>query len=305
MDFLFNFIGGIFGYILWFFFGLVNNYVGALTLFTLVINIAMLPLSIKRQKAMTATAKLAQKQKEIQKRCGKDQKKYNEELAKMYEKEGRSPLSGCFSTMVLPMILLSGIFGAISRPLQNTLHIPGEKIILATKVLNEMPDSLDIKVRTGNMYEQLQIVKRFDEIKEKLIMFNKKEISDIEKFSKGFNFLGLNLLRRPNASPFGAMLWLVPLFCFLSSVLLGVVNQKLNGSQIQGQGCTKFLPYLMHILPAWFSYKIPAAVGLYWIISTFFNILQTLMLNKYYNNFILNAKSEAARIAYLEIKESQ
>ena len=48
---------------------------------------------------------------------------------------------------------------------------------------------------------------------------------------------------------------------------------------------------------------VPAAVGFYWICSTVFGFVQTLIMNKFYSPDILNAKAEAAHIARLELDE--
>ena len=300
MGFIFNFLGSIFGYLLWFFFDAVSNYIGAITLFVLVVNIAMIPLAIKRQKSSAKTSKLAVKQRELKKKYEKNQKKYNEELAKLYEQEGANPMSGCISTMILPLILWGGIIGAINRPLQNTLHIPQEKISQAVKVLSE--DS-SIPVRGG--YEELQIIKNFSGIKDKLTMFNKDEIDDIEEYSSGFNFMGINLLGKPNESDFSEMLWIIPLLCFVVSAATMYLTQKISGNSVEGPGCAKFMPYTAIFFIAWVAYTVPAAVGVYWVLNSFFGMIQSLFLSKYYNNYTIGAKEEAARFALLELQESK
>ena len=65
MEVVFNFIGGIFGYILWSAFYLTKNYGIAIILFTIVIKALLFPFSVKQQKSMAANARMQQKQKEI------------------------------------------------------------------------------------------------------------------------------------------------------------------------------------------------------------------------------------------------
>lgn len=301
MGFLFDFLGSAFGYILWFFFDAVSNYGIAITLFTVAINILMFPLAIKRQKSAAMNARMAVKQQALKKKHEKDTKKYNEELSKLYEREGVNPMSGCFATMVLPLILWSGIFGAITKPLQNTLHLAPEKVTQAVAVLPTVPE-LSGKISSG--YEELQIVRHFSEVKSHLTMFNSDELADVEEFSSGFNFLGINLLNRPNTAQFSEMLWIIPLLCFFSSILSLYISQKMMGSQTQMQGCAKYMPYGMFIFTAYIAYTIPAAVGLYWIINALFGAAQSMLLNKYYNAFTMNASGEAARLALLNVQES-
>ena len=49
---MFNFFANIFGYLLNFIYNFVNNYGLAMIIFTLVIKIVMLPLSIKQQRML-------------------------------------------------------------------------------------------------------------------------------------------------------------------------------------------------------------------------------------------------------------
>ena len=247
---------------------------------------------------MARNARLAGKQQELQKRFGKDRQKYNEELTKLYQQEGINPFGGCFSSMILPLILWGGIFGAVTKPLQNTLHIPQEKITKATEIVSSLPE-MEGKFVPG--YEQLQLVRVFDEIKPHLTMFNEKELADMEEYSSGFNFFGINLLNRPNASSFLEMLWVIPLLSFLVSAFSMYITQKSSGSGTQAQGAMKIMPYIMFLLPAYIAYTIPGAVGLYWIMNSLVGMLQSILLNKYYNVLTLNAKDEAIR--YKEIAE--
>lgn len=301
MGFLFDFLSSTFGYILWFFFDAVSNYALAIALFALVINVLMFPLAIKRQKTTARNARLAGKQQELKKRYEKDPKRYNEEVAKLYEKEGINPMSGCFATFVLPLILWSGIYGAVTKPLQNTLHISPQKVASAVAVLPEVPE-LEGKISKG--YEQLQLVRHFSVIKDKLTMMSSEELADIEEYSSGFNFMGLNLLGTPKGSEISQMLWIIPVLCFASSALTMYISQKMMGTQNQMQGCSKFSPYVMLLFTAYIAYTIPAAVGLYWIINSLFGCLQNIILNKFYNVYTMNAYDEAVRFATLKAKES-
>ena len=136
-------------------------------------------------------------------------------------------------------------------------------------------------------------------------MLNEKEYSQLEEYSNGFNFLGLDLLKSPNKSEFSAMLWLVPLFCFLSSALTAFISQKTMQNPAQNQGCMKYMPYMVMFIPAYWSYTIPAAVGIYWIANSLFAAFQAVILNKFYNIYTINAQEEAARAALLFEEESK
>ena len=154
-------------------------------------------------------------------------------------------------------------------------------------------------------YEQLQLVRQFKDLKDDLTMFNEEELANIEEYSSGFNFFGINLLNRPNASGFTEMLWIIPLLCFISSILSMYINQKMSGANNQAAGCMKFMPYGAALFTTYIAFTIPAAVGLYWFVNGVIGIVQSFILNKYYNIYTINAKNEAARLAALEFHETE
>ena len=119
---IFNFIGGLLGYVLYFCFMLVRNYAWAIILFTIIIKAVVFPTSIKQQRTMAKNARMSAKQMELREKYGNDRVKMNEEMQKLYEKEGISPTSGCLTTMLLPMILLLGVYQSVINPLTNTVE---------------------------------------------------------------------------------------------------------------------------------------------------------------------------------------
>ena len=113
---IFNFFGSVLGYLLWFLYTVFKNYGIAIILFTIIVKALMFPFSIKSQKSMAAQSRLASKQQELQKKYAKDQMKYNEELQKLYEKEGVNPGGGCLTTL-LPFPIMLGIYYSVIYPL--------------------------------------------------------------------------------------------------------------------------------------------------------------------------------------------
>ena len=97
---IFNFLGNILGYLLWFFYTLINNYGVAIILFTVFTKVLIFPFSIKQQKSMAANSKMQLKLKELQKKYGNDKVKYQQEMQKLYEKEGINPASGCLTSFI-------------------------------------------------------------------------------------------------------------------------------------------------------------------------------------------------------------
>ena len=112
---MFQFFANIFGYLLNFIYQFVNNYGLAMILFTLVIKIVMLPFSIKQQKAMKKNVKVQEKMKILQFKYKNDQEKLNQEMMNLYKEEKINPFSGCLSS-IIQFILLISIFYMVSIP---------------------------------------------------------------------------------------------------------------------------------------------------------------------------------------------
>jgi YidC/Oxa1 family membrane protein insertase len=295
-----NFFGNILGYLLWFFYVLTSNYGIAIILFTVVLKILMFPFSVKQQKSMAASGKMAIKQKELQKKYGNDKQKYNEELQKLYEKEGVNPAGGCLP-MLIPFPIMIGLYYTVINPLSNALHVSSDAITQAGNMIKTIPG---IASTFNAQYMEMDIVKNFGDLKGFLTMFSTGDLSKIEKFSHGFKFLGLDLLGVAQGSSFSTMLWLIPLLCLVSSLVTQYFTMKLQPGMQQQQGCMKYMMYLLPLFSVWLAYTLPAAVGFYWIISTLTQFVQTIILNIWYSPADLTARAEAQRIA-LRVQEEE
>lgn len=282
---IFNFFGNIFGYLLWFLYTVFENYGIAIILFTLIIKVLMFPSSLNQQKNMAKQRKMTEKQQELQKKYGNDKQKMNEELQKLYEKEGFNPSSGCLTTLI-PFPIMLGIYYSVIYPLKNTLHIAAAKVEAATAYVSKLPG-----VASSNNYVELEIVKNWDVLKDKLTMFDAKDIEKIEFFTEGFEFLGLDLLGTPKGAPFMEMLWLIPVLCLVSSWAMTFYMNKQSG--VKQQGCMNVTMYMMPLLSAYWAFIMPAAVGFYWVISTVFSAVQSIITNNFFSINHMTAMNEA------------
>ena len=305
---IFNFFGSILGYLLWWLYYIVRNYGVAIILFTLIIKVFLFPFFIKQQRSMAATGKMAVKQKELQKRYANDKQRLQIEMQKLYEKEGVNPTGGC-ATMILPFLVMFGLYYTVLNPLSNALHLSSAAVTKAVDMLSHVPG---IGNSFNAQYAQIEIVKSFQSLKPYLTMFSGSELARLESFNHGFMFFGLNLLDTPcdSANIFGTLfrsnLWIIPVLCLISYILSQYFTLKLQPAamQQQQQGCMKYMMYMMAFVSAWFSCTVPAAVGFYWIISTILGFLQTVVMNIWYSPDDLNAGSEARRIALREQEEA-
>ncbi len=303
MDIIFQFIGSLFGYVLWAAYHLVHSYALAIIIFTLLSKAVLFPASIKQQKSMANNARLQKQMAELKKKYANNREKLNEETQKLYQKEGTSPYSGCLSSIV-PMLIMLGVFYAVAYPLTNTLHLDANMVTSAKSALVAIPG---IDVSPTAMYGgQIDIIKHFSsfETVQNCFAESSTSIEAIGNFCDSFDFAGLNLLTTPGSKGFSVYL-IIPALCFITSVASQFIIQKLNGTGSNGQGCMTVMLFLLPLFSAYIAYTVPAAVGFYWIASTVFGFIQSLIMHYFFGPGMLIARGEAARVALLKEKESR
>ncbi len=303
---LFNLIGSLFGYILFAAFFVVKNFGISIILFTLIVKLLLLPFSVKQQKSMAANARFQKKQREIMERYGNDRMRAQQEVQKLMVKENVSATAGCLP-MIAPMFVMLGVYYSVINPLTNTLHIAADKVNTALNALTAIPG---MGTTMGGNYGQIYLLKYFGVLQNHLTdagsgaqLFSNTEAATINDFANGFNFLGWDLLASPNASSFASLMWLIPVFCFITSVGSMIVMQKMNGTPIKG--CMFVFIFAMPLFSAWIAFNVPGAVGFYWIASTVLGFVQSLLLNIFYNASIIEARTEAHRIVLRRQQEAE
>ena len=128
---MFQFFANIFGYLLNFINNFVGNYGLAIIMFTILIKIIMLPLSIKQQRTMKKSSELQEKMKVLQFKYKNDPEKLNREMMDLYKKENMGPFSGCLSTIIQFILLISIFFNLLLNmiPSYNGLFFILENIL--------------------------------------------------------------------------------------------------------------------------------------------------------------------------------
>lgn len=304
---IFGFFGSILGYLLWALFYVFQNFGISIIFFTIIVKLVLFPFSVKQQKSMASTARLQKKQREIQKKYADNKVKMNEEMQKLYEKEGVSPTGGCL-TSIVPMFIMLGIFYAVAYPLTNTLHLNADTVNNALEYVKAIPGYSLISGLAGNttggVYQEINLVRVLSEIPELITkLFGEADLDRINMFVDGFNFAGFNLLTTPSSQGIFSIYFLIPVLCFVSSVGSQIITMRLNGNMQNQQGCMKVMLYGLPLFSAWIAYSVPAAVGFYWICSSIFALVQSIIMHKFYSPAKLTAKAEAQHVALLEQNE--
>ena len=83
-----------FGWLMLWLYNLTGNYGVAIILFALVVKIIMLPFQLKSKKSTMRMSRMTPRLKELEKKFGHDQARYQQEMSKLYKEEGVNPMSG-------------------------------------------------------------------------------------------------------------------------------------------------------------------------------------------------------------------
>ena len=106
------------------FYKLVHNYGTAIILLTLLVKIALFPLTKKSSEASIKMQVLAPKIKELQAKYKDNPAKLNTELSALYKKEGHNPMSGC-----LPLLIQMPLLFAMYNLFNNHFDLRGAMFI--------------------------------------------------------------------------------------------------------------------------------------------------------------------------------
>ncbi len=96
-----------------FLYSIFGNYGIAILVFTVLVRIVMLPLSIQQLKSSKAMQELQPQIQALQKKYAKDKEKLSQEQMKLYKDAGVNPLGGCLPT-VIQMPIWIGLYSALS-----------------------------------------------------------------------------------------------------------------------------------------------------------------------------------------------
>ena len=274
-----------------------GSYGLSIILFSLIVTLIMVPFQMKSKRSMVRMGKLTDKQAELQKQYAKNQQKYQEELAKLYQEEGVNPMGGCLWSF-LPMFVLIPLYSIIRQPITSFMGLSAEvcdALRSAATSIGYDVDSLTGGVR--NAYEQVYlsdfIYRNWDACDWRGI-----EGAGDKLLQMRFDFLGgVNLGRQPSEVLSGfEFSWpvigliLIPILAAASSYLQTIIINRSNG-QTQQQASMKMMNLLMPLMSLWFCFSMPAALGLYWIANSLWGMIRESTLGRYYTNKI-NAEEE-------------
>ncbi len=112
-----------------------NNMGIAIIVFTVIVRLVTLPLTIKQLRQMKAMTDLQPRMKEIQERYGRDRQRVSQETMRMYREAGVNPV-GCLGPLVIQMPILFGLFRVLIQTLYSR---PDHLVALSEKFYSWIP----------------------------------------------------------------------------------------------------------------------------------------------------------------------
>ena len=278
-----------------------SSYGISIILFALVIKLIFLPFQMKGKKGMMRMGSLSKKQQELQKQYANNQRKYQEEVQKLYQEEGVNPMSGCLWSF-LPLLILMPLYSIVYQPITHFMGLSTEVM----DALRETAVGLGFTA-TGGGYEQIFLTD-----------FIHQHWADFQGTVEGlidvnFSFLGLDLSKTPT-SMFGGFTFdwahvgvvLIPILAAGLQLVSSMVMTRTNGQTPEQNRQMRTMNFLMPLVSLWFCFSMPAAMGVYWIVNSVFMTLQEGTLGRYYTKKFQaeeeerQAKREAARQLRME-----
>lgn len=289
-------------------FGIMN--VGlCIILFTIVMKMLMLPLTIKQQKTTKLMAVISPEVQAIQRKYkGKtdtaSQQKQNVEIQAVYDKYGTSMTSGC-----LPMLIQLPILFALYRVIYNIpAYVPSVRVYFDNVVtpLMQQPDYASLLSGITNLTSALggTSIENYDfananKLVDMLYKFTTAQWGELEALFPSISgviaenaavveqmnsFLGLNMAEAPGWMP--SFAWIIPILSALTQwlsakLMSGRQAQSASDSDSPMAQSMKTMNVTMPIFSAFICVTLPCGIGIYWIATSVVTILQQLAINSY------------------------
>lgn len=286
-----GFISEIFGYLLNALYQVFNNYGVAIIVFSIILRIILIPITIKQQSAMKKSTKIQEEMKEIQKKYKNNPEKLNQETIDLYKREKMSPFSGCLSS-ILQIIIILSVFWLVSQPLTYMKRVnepykadsteESERVGVIDYYKNEiLKDNADQRAS----YMEIEIINRYGE--------------QDERVNLNMDFLGLDLSKVPGNNLGDWRVYIIPALYVISSVIsirlsTGMTGKKkdkkllTNGeenteeaSELEAmEAMNKNMSYMMPIMSVFIAFIAPLGLALYWLVSNILMTVERIIINK-------------------------
>ena len=279
-------IANLFGYLLNFLYNIFNNYVIAIIVFSIILRIILIPVTISQQKSIKKNEKMQEKMKEIQRKYKNNPEKLNQETMDLYKREKLNPFSGCLSS-ILQIIIILSVFWLVSKPLTYMKKVD-------TGLIDKYVQEIKEETGTSPAYAEIAVIQ-------------KKSAEDSNVYIN-MEFLGLDLSKVPNQNLTDYKVYIIPILYVITTFIsikitnnlqskkkkdIKLIESSENGEKSKEevdpqeealesmQQMNKSMSYMMPIMSVFIAFIAPLGLALYWFVSNVLMIIERLIINKF------------------------
>lgn len=279
----------------------IGNVAIAIILFTIIVKLCMLPLSIKQQKLAKLNSVMSPEIRAINEKY-KDKKndqnammKMQEETKAVYEKYGVSQMGGCVQMLIQMPILLAlyQVFRFIPlyiTQLKNlfTAFLTDNGGIMSasgyTDTMKQFGENIDwTNVNTAITEINKFSTENWEALRDAFPAFSDIIANSHASLEQMNTFLGINMSQEPG---FGLTLaFLIPVLSGLSqfiSVKVAQGNTPVDDDNPMAASM-RMTTYIFPLMSAFIAISVPAGLGLYWIATSVIQTIITVFINRYYD----------------------
>lgn len=319
----------VFGWLTRVLFQFFGNYGLAIIFLTVIIRGALIPLNISSQKSMLKMQAMSGKTAELQRKYGDDKEKYQEEVMKLQKENGAGGLSGCLLPF-LQLFIIWPIYRIVSGPLIYLSQVSKENIQNMINLGQQMGES----GLFGKMSPDIHIglIKALNENAQFLSECIQRGYFKLDQMID-LHFLGLDLSVTPAWNPKVIMsdpktylpMLIIPVIVVAVSIAqmqlskimkpgwkeeeeakkrakknparAGQAGDGKSAAEDTTQMTMKMMNWMMPVLMLVTTFSMPAAMGVYWIISGIMGVITSVIV------YIMFTKPYELKKAELEAKK--
>ena len=278
----------------------IQNIALSIFVFTFITKTIMLPLTIKQQKFTKLSSRMNPELQKIQAKYKgkKDEaslKKQQAETQAIYQKFGASPTAGC-----LPMLITLPIMFALYQVINNIpAYVTQVKALYETvatpistnagyqTILTDLAKGVRVTIGDlTNIDKVIDVLAKFGTEKwgllaQQLSGMGSTVTDSALSIQKVNNFLGLNIINPPGWRFPGVLIPILAMALqFVQTKQLNVKNTSSNKDNPAASAMSS-MSVVMPIMSGVFCITLPTGVGLYWIATSVYAIIQQYFVNKY------------------------
>ena len=292
----------------------IENIGVSIIIFTIIVYMILLPLTIKQQKFSKMTAVMNPEIQKIQKKyAGKkdqvSQQKQMEETNQVYEKYGVKMSSGCLPSLV-QILILFGLYPVVQNIPEYVTKVRNvyEPLVKQIQSVSDYKTIMEsVAGSTASMYDFsttngiIEALYKFQTSSWNALIDQMPSVENvaretIQEVGRLNNFLGIDIGSHPwnlltdalAAASIGGIILaiLIPVLAGITqfiSVKLSQMNTTMSTQDSDNpmMNSMKTMTYTMPLISVVFGFTLPAGLGLYWVASAAVRSVQQLAVNKY------------------------